>query len=132
MFGEGFTELSIQGIIKKIGQIDELHMVERTSSDEVTLYTKHGDQLEIWTSVRTKVHKIIATQPTVPNPKVGDRLYVPPTDNNSGGWATISKIKSGISAGKTVDFVCFNGSERTSFNLQSLLREQGRLKKGLR
>ena len=126
---KGFTELTIQEIIEKIGKIDELNMVERTSSDKITLHTKLGDEPRTWTSVRAKVNKIIATQPMIPDPKVGDKLYVPTTDDNNCGWAIISKIKPGVSAGKTVDFVCFEGSSRLSFNLQYLLQEQKRLKR---
>ena len=63
---------------------------------------------------------------------VGDTLYIPSTDNNRGGLATIAKIVPGISAGKVVDFASFSGIHMISFNVKVLLKDQRKLKKMFR
>jgi len=129
---EEFTELTIQAIVEKIGKLKGLSSIERSASGEIILHTKHGDQPQIWTDIRSRIDKIIAAQPIIPDPKAGDELYVPATDHNSGGLAVISRIEPGTSAGETVDFARFEGFNGTKFNLRMLLQEQAALKKNYR
>jgi hypothetical protein len=61
-------------------------------------------------------------------PKVGDILWVPPSDDHSGGMATVSSVEDGMSAGEMVPFVSFKGLS-SSYNLKYLLEKQDRLHK---
>ena len=62
-------------------------------------------------------------------PKTGDRLYIGPSDDCTGGLAVIASVKPAMFGTRSGYWVKFLNIPHRSFNLDELLKSQDDLKK---